>query len=404
MKFVKEIFYPKDVYSSQRLFLISSVFNGLIPYNLVIKDGKYSLQTSVLGFSAAVVYVIIFSGCFLFTILNQLNVMEFFIKNAISNFGGNLNLITSFLSVTSVYLSSLYLRKKFKKMFFLLIEVDGKLFNLGVEVNHRNALLFNIKLCIAGSIALGIFTITSMSFLLQTNRDRDCSNIPALITHFQPYLVVTILVSTFVNFARLIRIRFEAANKILRNLYGRDATKDLAVKSCTINSVKDFKEPQTFSTELLAERKLAEVVKDVCSIHDDLCDTCVIAEKYFALKMLTIVGIGFLIIVFNLYYVMEIAFGQIPDEFQEESYKFLIFLICQVGMNILGILCIIQSSCAISNENEKCSIYVHKIMNTTNDEYAKERLKEFSLQLIHRNVRFTALNLFPLDRTLIFTV
>lgn len=66
--------------------------------------------------------------------------------------------------------------------------------------------------------------------------------------------------------------------------------------------------------------------------------------------MLTIVGIGFLIIVFNLYYVMEIAFGAIPEEYQDESFKFLIFLIFQVAMNILGILCIIQSSCAISNE------------------------------------------------------
>lgn len=69
--------------------------------------------------------------------------------------------------------------------------------------------------------------------------------------------------------------------------------------------------------------------------------------------MLTIVGIGFLIIVFNLYYVMEILFGQVPAEFQEESYKFLIFLIFQVAMNIMGILCIIQSSCAISDEVRK---------------------------------------------------
>lgn len=43
-------------------------------------------------------------------------------------------------------------------------------------------------------------------------------------------------------------------------------------------------------------------------------------------------------------------------------------------------------------------------MNTTSDEYAKEKLMEFSMQLIHRKVKFTALNLFPLDRTLIFTV
>lgn len=121
-------------------------------------------------------------------------------------------------------------------------------------------------------------------------------------------------------------------------------------KSFTINPIKSFKDSQDSSSNLLAERKLAEVVKDACSIHDDLCDTCFIAEEYFALKMLTIVAIGFLIIVFNLYYVMEIAFGQVPDEFKAESFKFLIFLVFQVGMNILGILCIIQSSCAISTE------------------------------------------------------
>lgn len=37
-------------------------------------------------------------------------------------------------------------------------------------------------------------------------------------------------------------------------------------------------------------------------------------------------------------------------------------------------------------------------------EGARQKLLEFSLQLLNRNVRFTALNLFPLDRTLIFTV
>lgn len=139
--------------------------------------------------------------------------------------------------------------------------------------------------------------------------------------------------------------------QILSKLCGSDSTKNFNVECCTINPSKTFKDSPDHSTaDLLAERKLVEVVKDVCSIHDDLCDTCFIAEEYFSLKMLTIVGIGFLIIVFNLYYVMEIAFGQVPVEFQDESYKFLIFLIFQVCMNILGILCIIQSSCAISNE------------------------------------------------------
>lgn len=139
--------------------------------------------------------------------------------------------------------------------------------------------------------------------------------------------------------------------QILTKLSESDpSTNDLRVKSCIIEPSKTLGHSQDSSSDLLAERKMVQVLKDVCSIHNDLCDTCMIAEEYFALKMLTIVGIGFLIIVFNLYYVMEIAFGQIPDEFAAESYKFLIFLMFQVLMNIMGILCIIHSSCAITNE------------------------------------------------------
>lgn len=43
-------------------------------------------------------------------------------------------------------------------------------------------------------------------------------------------------------------------------------------------------------------------------------------------------------------------------------------------------------------------------MNRVTTKAARQKLLEFSLQLLNRNVRFTAVNLFPLDRTLIFTV
>ncbi|XP_037033693.1 putative gustatory receptor 28b isoform X1 [Bradysia coprophila] len=397
---VKQVFNPTDVYASQRLLLRGSLIYGLIPYRLVVKDGVSSLQTSVLGFIAAILSMITFGISFMATILNQMNLMEFFLQSPISNFGGNLNLITSFLSITSVYVCSLVLRKKLKRMLETLSCIDGKFVELGIDISHRNALWFNLKSCFVATVACGIYTATTIAFLLQRKSGNQRSY-SVVVTHFWPYFVLTNLILTFLSFTRLICTRFKAVNQILRNLCGSESTKSFNV---TISPLKSFKQSQDSSSNLLAERKLVEVVKDVCGIHDDLSDTCLLAEEYFALKMLTIVGIGFLIIVFNLYYVMEIAFGQIPDEFQEESYKFLIFLVFQVAMNILGILCIIQSSCAISNENRNCSIYVHKLMNTTTDDIAKEKLLQFSLQLIHRKVKFTALNLFPLDRTLIFTI
>lgn len=58
----------------------------------------------------------------------------------------------------------------------------------------------------------------------------------------------------------------------------------------------------------------------------------------------------------------------------------------------------------IGFQNEKCSIFVHKLLNIFTEIEVKEKLLQFSIQLLHRKVKFTAFGLFPLDRTLIFTV
>lgn len=43
-------------------------------------------------------------------------------------------------------------------------------------------------------------------------------------------------------------------------------------------------------------------------------------------------------------------------------------------------------------------------MNSTNYPATKNKLMEFSLQLMHRKIEFTALGLFPLNRELVFMV
>lgn len=212
---VKNVLKPNDVYSSQRVVLLFSLVYGLIPYKLVKKQGNHKLDTAYFGFIVAVLYMLFFSSCFVITIKNQMNLMEFFIESSISNFGGNLNLITSFMSITSVYMSSLYLRGKVKRMFSILAKIDEKLYDLGIEINHTNALVYNIKCVIAAIILYGMYTVSSLAFLIL----KDCaekSRISVIVTHFLPYLVLTILIYTFLNFARLIYTRFAAINKVSR--------------------------------------------------------------------------------------------------------------------------------------------------------------------------------------------
>lgn len=47
------------------------------------------------------------------------------------------------------------------------------------------------------------------------------------------------------------------------------------------------------------QRNIGEVVTQISTIHDELCDACSLVEDYFSAQMLTTVAIAFLIIVFN---------------------------------------------------------------------------------------------------------
>lgn len=210
---VKQRFNPANVYSSQHFLFRASRTYGLIPYRLVIKEGVPKLQTSVLGFIAAIVSMITFGICFMATILYQQNLMNFFLQTSISNFGGNLNLITSFLSITSVYVSSLHLRKYVKKMFAILSRVDEKFVELGIYVSHRNALWFSIKSSLGASVICVIYTVTTVGFMLQESGGNH-SRFSVIVTHFLPYFVITNLILTFLNFTRLIYIRFKATNQV----------------------------------------------------------------------------------------------------------------------------------------------------------------------------------------------
>lgn len=102
-------------------------------------------------------------------------------------------------------------------------------------------------------------------------------------------------------------------------------------------------------TELPAAQSEEEIIRSARDIHEELCDACYIAEEYFSVVMLTIITIGFLIIVFNAYYVLEVTFRH-KGEIDSETMSFIIFLVYQMFIHGLGLICIVQNSSAVSEE------------------------------------------------------
>lgn len=98
------------------------------------------------------------------------------------------------------------------------------------------------------------------------------------------------------------------------------------------------------------KRDIMSVLDETCRIHEDLCDTCFITEQYFAIQMLTIVSIAFLVIVFNSYYVLEVALGNGQYNKSIGGIEFSVFFVYQLCMYALSVLSIVQSSHSATSE------------------------------------------------------
>lgn len=98
------------------------------------------------------------------------------------------------------------------------------------------------------------------------------------------------------------------------------------------------------------KKDVMTVLDETCRIHEDLSDTVYITEQYFGIQMLTIVSIAFLVIVFNSYYVIEVALGNGQYNKNIGDKEFVVFFVYQMCMYVLAVLAIVQSSHSAASE------------------------------------------------------
>ncbi|XP_076659079.1 putative gustatory receptor 2a [Halictus rubicundus] len=152
------------------------------------------------------------------------------------------------------------------------------------------------------------------------------------------------------------------------------------------------------------------------NIHDDLCDVCAVISQFYSFPCLLVVASTFYALLFNSYYLLQ------PLVLPDKDFSLLaflstafatVYLLCPLGIlasKITGLL----------NEIERTAIVVHAFLKTTTDRETKSevntfckripnclfhsrvffQLKQFSLQLLNRQIRFTASGYFNLDNSL----
>lgn len=184
--------------------------------------------------------------------------------------------------------------------------------------------------------------------------------------------------------------------------------KDLSVKPPPSISAKKkdyLEQPQKDSFDPDLHLKL----HDIYRVHDKLCDLIEEVNDCFSIQMVVCITAIFILLIFGLFFETKVVFwawgGAIKLVLISTSYMLW-------GIISTGFVYLVLFMCTHARDSaNKSALIIHKILQMKpafmlNDEVYYNKMKSFTLQVLHRKniLHFNGLGLFRLDYTFIFSV
>lgn len=151
-------------------------------------------------------------------------------------------------------------------------------------------------------------------------------------------------------------------------------------------------------------------MNELFTIHDKLCDLSEFVNKIFGVQIVVYVTTAFAITLFGFFFETKVIFWELGGSFSKlvlvaSSYVLWGILASMITYGML-------SACTAAREEaNESALIVHKILQNKpafmlNDEIYYNKMKSFTLQVLHRKntFQFHGLGLFSLDYTFIFSV
>nr|XP_016931974.1 putative gustatory receptor 28b isoform X5 [Drosophila suzukii] len=392
---------PRDVYSCYRLTIFMALWLGIVPYYVSTSpEGRGKLTASYFGYINIITRMAIYIGNFLYSTIDRASLMSNFFLTDISNVIDGLQKINGMLGIFAILTISLLKRRKLLEVLAIFDGLETEAFpRVGVTLHQAPATKKMNRLVI---ILVGTMTAyITCSFLMITLRDAATFTMSAVISYFSPHFIVCAVCFLAGNLMIKLRIYLSALNTVLKNLAHQWDSRTLKAVTQKQRSLQCL---DSFSMYTIVTKDPAEIIQESMEIHHLICEAAATANKYFTYQLLTIISIAFLIIVFDAYYVLETLLGKSKRESKFKTVEFVTFFSCQMILYLIAIISIVEGSNRAIKKSEKTGGIVHSLLNKTKSAEVKEKLQQFSMQLMHLKINFTAAGLFNIDRTLYFTI
>lgn len=362
MQWLKDLRDPQDIYAAQLPLLKLMAWTGIIPAKLKGKPGNRRLVTTWFSFLNTFVHIIFFGVCYTYAIINQRSIVGQFFKNDITVMGDRLQLVAQVFTTMIMYSLSAFRRERFFMILQKLEEVDQFSAEIGIHANYRSTQKFILFFLTYKTMQIVIYILGTWYIF---RKEHICINLDVWVSFFFPLILISLLVTLYLCIMSQIKHRFYLLNRILschaNNLKCRNVkehSKDVVFirkRSFGITSNLTKSHYMTMTHE--------QTLHITAQMHHALCDICEAAEKYFSMKMLSIIAIAFLIIIFNSYYILELLVTTKTQELNTGIYDFVAFFSYQIIVYSMSIMCIVSTSSSVVKQSEELGVWVHKILN-----------------------------------------
>ncbi|XP_034172643.1 uncharacterized protein LOC117600826 isoform X1 [Osmia lignaria lignaria] len=258
-----------------------------------------------------------------------------------------------------------------------LVEILEELYRLREPVNRKRIVF--ILLCIY------LFELVIILALLISDYIAYHSHPISWMATIVPMILVSWVFIQYYSVLIVLHVMYANLNKIIQNIYVYRTENANCLHRCRrvfINS--------TGIQSLLNLR----------CIHALLCDISAQVSQFYSLPIL----LGTSLLFFNLLYDLYVLFAPFMVDNVIMDTPIVLNNVVWVIFTLYPLGLLTTRVTKLENEIGRTGSIVHALLNYAIDREARTELKLFSLQLLHRQIKFTAIGYFVLDNTLFQSV
>ncbi|XP_055839779.1 putative gustatory receptor 28b [Episyrphus balteatus] len=388
-----DITNPKDVFATlQPIFIVSLLF-GTVPIQIVGPFGNRSVKSSYYAIANMMFRLFLSAYIFYSVVSKNESVSLYFFETNVTTFADNIKKINGLVGLSVTIIVAMIKKNYLAKCLILLAKIEKNCLALGICLNYKRAVnVLMLQMLILAALN-GSFIVGSIYGVFERYYIHPI--FVAKLGFFSPCILITGIVIMFTCITNRITKYFSCLHKVLKNLSNQLENRKIRSVSAQSRSIDCL--------DSIVKKMPCEIIQESMEIHHLICEAASTANKYFTYQLLTIISIAFLIIVFDAYYVLETLLGKSKRESKFKTFEFVTFFSCQIILYLIAIISIVEGSNRAIKKSEKTSGIICDLLIKAKNLDVEQKFQQFSMQLMHLKINFTAAGLFNVDRTLYFT-